>query len=38
MILLDSYYDSEENKVLFVKIRARFSDLWLDMPFEPKFL
>ena len=27
MILLDSYYDSEENEVLFVKIRARFPDL-----------
>ena len=27
MILLDSYYNSEENEVFFVKIRARFPKL-----------
>ena len=37
MILLDSYYESEENEVLFVKIRARFPDLWRDTSFGPKF-
>ena len=35
MILLDSYYDSAENEVLFVKIRARVPDLWLDIFFGP---
>ena len=30
MILLDSFYDSRENEVLFVKIGARVLDLWLD--------
>ena len=35
MILLDSYYDSAENEVLFVKIGARVPDLWLDIFFGP---
>ena len=30
IILLDSSQDSWENEVLFVKIRARVMDLWLD--------
>ena len=40
MILLDSYHDSWENEVMFVKIAARVLDLWLDMfpgPKWPKF-
>ena len=37
MILLDSYYDSKENEVIFVKIRARFPNLWPDTSFGPKF-
>ena len=37
MTLLDSYYDSEENKALFVKIRAKFSDLWLIRHLGPSF-
>ena len=36
MILLDSYCDSGENEVLFVKIGARVLDLWLDTSFGPK--
>ena len=36
MILLDSYYDFEENEVLFVKIGARVPDIWLDTSFGPK--
>ena len=30
-----SFYDSEENEGLHVKIGARVTDLWLDMSFEP---
>ena len=30
IILLASYYGSGENEVLFVKIRAKILDLWLD--------
>ena len=30
IILLDLYYDPEENEVLFVKIGAKVLDLWLD--------
>ena len=37
IILLDLYYDSGENEILFVKIGARFPDLWLDTSFRPKF-
>ena len=36
MIILDSYYDSGENEVLFVKIGARVLDLWLDTSSGPK--
>ena len=36
MILLDSYYDFEENEVLFVKIGTSVPDLWLDMSFGSK--
>ena len=36
MILLDSYYDFEENEVLFVKMGARVPDIWLDTSFGPK--
>ena len=33
MIVLDSSYDSWENKVLFVKIAARVLNMWLDKSF-----
>ena len=35
MILLDSSYGFEENKVLFVKIGARFPDICLLGPIGP---
>ena len=37
MILLDSYHDSWENEVMFVKIAARVLDLWLDTFSGPKW-
>ena len=36
IILLDSYYESGENEVLFVKNGARVPDLWLDLSFGPE--
>ena len=36
MILLDSYYDSGENEVLFVNIGARVAEFWLDKSFGPQ--
>ena len=36
IILLDSSYDSGEDEVLFVKIRARVLDSWLYTSFESK--
>ena len=37
MILMNSYHDSWENEVLFVKIAARVLDVWLDTFSGPKW-
>ena len=37
MILLASCYDSGEKKVLFVKIRTKILDLWLDKSLAKSF-